>query len=478
MGYRLSRATVVVLCTLVIVGCSGGGSKSARNATTTTAPGPVGWTRADLRPVSQPVVVGGVFVLYVSADAGVRVVALDPASGRTVWDAPAAVSAITAGVEPALGVFGELVTFLEPTGLAGAAKLVAANGRTGAISWSSSSATFFDWPEPCPDDPTEVCITGSKPSTATFGLLRFQADTGVPRPAPTVADARNLGPDIYDPGTRNPEQLVATSGSSVAWRRPLSGIFPSGYSTDYGWTFDRIPSIGLFVGWVGGPPVTTTTTGSALDLAKNTTAGFRIATGALVWRDTGTIYACGILPCPGQNAAGSSYQPPTAGLRLRAKGTESYSASANSTPSLSPGADVVIEGFDMATGKTSWSVDAGANTALTQGTAPPQITAETIVITGPGGSPTAVDLTSGTRSAIPLTTVAWCRANTTYIGPPHAAAVGTSTTYYGAPARFPCDPSGQAVSAPPRTPTFVGPAVDGLIAWSETDKVVAAPAVH
>ena len=62
---------VVALCAVVVVaGCSGGGSHQAKGASgTTTTTVKAGWVRSDLMAVSQPVVAGGEFVVYVSAGA-------------------------------------------------------------------------------------------------------------------------------------------------------------------------------------------------------------------------------------------------------------------------------------------------------------------------------------------------------------------------------------------------------------------------
>jgi hypothetical protein len=264
----------------------------------------------------------------------------------------------------------------------------------------------------------------------------------------------------------------------VVWRVALSKVFPeTGFSTDNGWNFDRVPADGLFVGSVFGAPVSTTASQDVVDLSKTATAGFRIANGAEVWRDAGSTYICGPLPCPGtaHNVPGTSaYSPPTAGLRLRMTGTETFAASGG-TPTLSPAAKIVVEGFDLATGHTTWSVNAGANAALAQATTPPQIGQETVILPDDAGNPMALDLTTGKQSTIPQGSMAFCQAMTTYTGPPHETGPGTtSTDYAGGAAEFPCSPSGAAVAEPDQVPAFVGPALGGVIAWSEANQVVAA----
>jgi len=297
----------------------------------------------------------------------------------------------------------------------------------------------------------------------------------------TTDVARQLGPNIFDPGTRSPEQIVATNGATVAWRRPLANMFPSpGYSTDTGWDFDRIPAVGLFVGSVGGPSVSATANQSVDDLSRAATAGFRMSDGTTIWRNPGTQYVCGVLPCPGmtQTSSGNSaYRPPTLGLRLRMTGTSTLASSPGAKPSLSPGAKVVVEGFDLATGRTTWSVDAGADVGLAQGLVPPQLGQEVVILPGAGGGPASLDLTTGSRAPLSPGVTAWCQTTTTYTGAPYDNGTGgTGTDYGGAPAEFPCNSAGQPVPVPSQVPSFVGPSLGGVVAWSESTQVTASRA--
>src|SRR5262249_37039034 len=91
----------------------------------------------------------------------------------------------------------------------------------------------------------------------------------------------------------------------------LASVFPApGLSTDNGWDFDRVPAAGLFVGSVAGPPVSSTGSSATIDLSRVMTAGFRISDGTAVWRDAGTLYACGWLPCPGGGGVRRLLGPP------------------------------------------------------------------------------------------------------------------------------------------------------------------------
>src|SRR4051812_34810585 len=71
-----------------------------------------GWKRTDLRPVSQPAVVGDRVMLLVGAAGGLRVIALDAASGATVWSHDASPWEMAPGEAPYLAIIGGEVVFL------------------------------------------------------------------------------------------------------------------------------------------------------------------------------------------------------------------------------------------------------------------------------------------------------------------------------------------------------------------------------
>jgi outer membrane protein assembly factor BamB len=462
---------------VLVAGCSGASSHSSTKPT-------AGWVRSDVRPVTQPESAGGVLVLYVEAGGGLEVAALDPKTGRTLWHDSASPGDTTPGVAPALGVAGATVAFLRPVHDSTYSRLVGVDAATGRQLWHTKAGLFEDWPSPCADDPREICTVGSIGSSELAGqtqALRFRASDGAPAGAVLVSRSpggRALGPDLFDPGTRNPEMLVAVSGASVAWTRTLASVFPApGMSTDHGWDFDRVPATGLFVGSVGGPPVSSTGSSATFDLSREMTAGFRISDGTAVWRDAGTTYACGWLPCP---RAGDvlSYRPPTIGLRLRATGTASANLS-SLTPSLSPDADVVVEGFDLATGKTLWSYNAGSDGLLFYQT-PPLLGPHVVVLPAPGGGQVALDLATGAhRPGLPGSPggVGWCEATITYTTQVGYQSSNGQLGYkrVGQEAIKPCQASGTSAATPQTVPGFVGTIVGGLTVWSEPSEVAAAP---
>ena len=471
----MMRRTIPVLIFAIAIataGCSGSSSKSSPTPPTS------GWVRTDLKPVSQPYRAGGRFVLYVQGSAGLDVVALDSKTGRTVWKIDASASGVTQGVFPTLAINGNRVVFLRDVGR-GSAALVGIDARNGSRAWNSPPGIFADWVSTCADDATAVCTTGfelGQPQQARE--LRFAAATGKPLPSPSFpsgSSPRSIAPTLYDLGTRNPEKFAAVSAGKVSWQRPLASVFTlAGASTDNGWNFDRVPDVGLFVGSVAGAPISSTPTSAVFDLSKTMTAGIRISDGSAAWRDSGTQYACSDLPCPGmaQRSEGTTnYKPPTQGLRLRLRGM--VKASKTGAPTFS-NFNVIVEGFTLRTGKTLWSFDAGPSKELLESASLPALAENTIVVKDAHNALVALNLVNGSRTPVAGGTRAWCEKPTRYTtNVPDGKS--PTTSYQGDQALFPCSTTGGAAAAPIKVPRFVGPSLDGLIAWSDAHSVLAHP---
>jgi outer membrane protein assembly factor BamB len=471
---------------LLVVGCGAGGHPSAASLRATgtkasTIPAhaePAGWVRTDLTPVDPPQLAGGRLVLYVEGGGGIQVVGLDPKTGKTVWRDDASPGDTTAGVAARLGVVGSTVAFLSPIdNSTGSSQLVGVDAATGRQQWHTPTGAFEDWPVPCSDAPRDICTAGSLGTAQQTLALRFRASDGVQVGAVLISQStggRMIGPDLYDPGVRDPEAMMAVSGTSVAWIRPLASVFSSqGDSTDWGWNFDRVPAAGVFVGSVGGPPVRYNATTLTISIARTMTAGFRISDGGMAWQDPGTMFACGApLPCPGEGPAGGI---PTMGLRLRITGTITTSTS-DMTPRLSPGGNVTIEGFDLATGKTLWSYDAGSDVALVD-QMPPLIGPEIVALPRSGDQMVALNLATGKHRLVSSAAVGWCASSVVYktkVGYPNGSG-GTTYQRLGASGFEPCTASGDTTSEPASVPSFAGVVVGGLTVTSDSSEVAATP---
>lgn len=485
------RAAIVVCIAVLGASCSSGHSSRRSSSTTTSTTGGAaahcstathghGWVRSDLRPVSQPFVAGCNFVVYDASGGALRVVALDAANGRTMWQARVTASGITPGVTPTLAVVGDTVAVIEGTAGSQMAQLVGLNASDGKTTWTSPRGVFTGWPAPCADDLTAICVTGS--SGLQTQELRVNAATGAPLASPVVSptpNGRDLAPNLFDPAIRNPDRLVAVSGGTVGWDHPLASVFNQpGLSTDWGWNFDRLPALGLFVGSVGGKPLSRTATTEVADLAGGMTAAFRIVDGAPVWRDPGSLYLCNVLPCAGSATPPGNGTAEVFRFGLRLRGTGIIHAAEGSAPVLSPDADFKLEGFDLHTGRTTWSFDVGRNLSLAENASPPQLTPEQVVLPGRNGQFTSLDLATGQHGNAPPGATLWCQKNTTYkLSTPHIDSSGNKANFYqGANAIFPCDEHAHTIKPPSAVPTFVGPSITGTVAWSDSSEVIAAPA--
>ena len=444
-----------------------------------------GWRRPDVKAVTQPAAVGNRLLVYAARRGLLEVVALDARTGSTVWSAPATPSGIAPGEPPVLSVVGGDVFYLGRQG-GSLAELVARDAATGHVRWKSAVGAFATWPGVCPDATTAICLTGLLSTSGQRGAqLRFDASTGKQLPGALISQrfgGRELAPGLFDPGDRNPEVLIATSGGRVSWRRPLRAIFTlPGASTDWGWNFDRAGRLGLFVGSPGWKPLRLTSTRFVSDLSKAMTAGFRIGDGTVAWRSAGT-YMCNYLPCPGGSEAGfisagnAHGSNPTVALRIRAVGR--ISGSFNGLPVVSASTRATLEGFDPGSGRTKWRYDAGhAAGLITQRRLPPRIDANTIVLPR-GKRLIALDLLHGRKRPIAASVAAWCRAPVLYKQREgYQGANGSRlTTYVGQSALYPCTASGRrraARAAPPGFVSAIGVHAGDVVAWTDRSGLVA-----
>jgi hypothetical protein len=156
------------------------------------------------------------------------------------------------------------------------------------------------------------------------------------------------------------------------------------------------------------------------------------------------------------------------------------SGSPSALPKAAPSAVVVLEGFDLSSGVTTWSFDAGHNFGLiTQTELPALAGAHTIVIPDVNGQVKLIDLSNGSAIEATPTDTYWCVKIVTYKQrlPSQTASSSSLEDYVGQFAVFPCNSKQERVAVPSRVPDFVsdGATADGLVAWSDEAAVVAAP---
>lgn len=472
---RAMRCSLAVLCVLSAVLAVGAGAAGHAGA----------WHRADLRPVTQPSVVAGRVVVYAEVDRQLRLLALSARTGRTLWSQAASPSYVTPGVAPEVASIDGVVVYLQDAGGARTARLAGVDAATGRSRWQTDPGLFGSWPTPCGRGGRSICVNGALAGATIAGLLEFDARTGVLiRSEKGLADGRALGQELVDSGNRAPETLTATSGARVVWERPLRDVFAGkGLSSDWGWNFERYLSRGLYIGSVGADARVTRGSRVTLDLSGGGMAAFAISDGRVRWRNAGSQYACGIVPCPG-SARHSTDDPqsegsPEVGVRVRSSGTAVARLDRPfDDPVFSKDARVVLEGFDPGTGRTVWRAPVRADFLFKLSFA--QVGDAVIAVRDARDRLVAVDLRTGATRALPATSAAWCRKPRQYSDlPGWIDPTGKrQTKYVGQDSFAPCTVAGRPRPQPGVVPGFVatfGARVGTTGFWSEPRGVRAAP---
>jgi hypothetical protein len=134
------------------------------------------------------------------------------------------------------------------------------------------------------------------------------------------------------------------------------------------------------------------------DLARTAaSAGIAEATGEVVWRDAGSEFGCG-----------DDLRGP---VRCRSRGVATIRVDGrNSFEAL----DVTVEGFDAATGKTTWAVPLGASTTLVDHDASRVVAGPTQLLVDSASGPAVLDYAAGTVSPPEPDTTFWCLTRTRY----------------------------------------------------------------
>jgi len=345
---------VLLLGALIVAACSrGGGTPRARLIEA--------WTVPAIKPIGQPVAAGDTMVVYGTVNQDLYLYGVAFADGTIRWRQPASPSVVTAGISLTPRVLDGLVAYLRPDTKANLqVRLVVASPETGGDRLVSEPLLVRSQPTHCSDG-KDVCITVLDRDRQSVPR-RFSVGAGglVPDRGSAPVDARFIGDDLLDLGQRQPEILAGFHDGAVRWRSPLTDHFPAGYSTDYGWYLVLYRSAGLHVGSVGHPSVRDDPSTVVTDLSKAQTVAIDAATGASVWRSDGTSFACDGKVSLDQANADDHIEPWP--VRCRDKGIARYD---RATKALTfEGLDVTVEGFDVPTGRTTWSRPLGSARAF------------------------------------------------------------------------------------------------------------------
>jgi hypothetical protein len=136
---------------------------------------------------------------------------------------------------------------------------------------------------------------------------------------------------------------------------------------------------------------------------------------------------------------------------------------------------VVVEGFDPKTGKTLWTFAAGRALGLvTFLHLPTQLDRNAVVLQDAHGRYVEADLGRGPGRRLAKTRTGWCRSPILF----KLDTGGSLAQYVGQLSAYHCDLRQRRLSVPAHAPAFlgsIGARIGGLVAWSDTSGVFAAP---
>ncbi len=130
--------------------------------------------------------------------------------------------------------------------------------------------------------------------------------------------------------------------------------------------------------------------------AISATAGLDDGTGAVLWRDEGSMFGC-------DDRITLPHEP----VRCRMRGRQHVTFEPLSV--TSQGLDVALEGFDPRTGRTRWSVPAGASKLLAGTVERTPVAGEHTILADLPAGPRLVDLTDGRVTTPAPGAVFWCQ---------------------------------------------------------------------
>ena len=366
------------------------------------------WRKPELQAIDQPMVIAGLAIAVVADREQLFLVAIDPATGQKLWRQEIGSGAARRGarVRP-VQIGDDKVAYLRPVhgaSLEGYAELVIADVRSGRDLVKSPTALFRSPPVACGHE-TAVCITTEESGADRREHVRLELATGA-----YVVDNRNIprraglmsvhnGAELFDFGDGPDNTLGLMRDGRMAWHLRFREAFPHRLARSDGlfWHLYRDPQVivgSIIIGYPGNGRW-------VYELATdNATVGLSEATGKVLWRDVGSIH-CWI---------GIDHAP----VRCRSRGTVTYEEDG---PSSFDNVAVTVEGFDPATGKTTWATPVGRAEDLAEGGHPPAIAGATMVAIARPERWLVLDYVTGAAAPAAPDATFWCMASAHYAYP-------------------------------------------------------------
>ncbi len=410
------------------------------------------WSQNAAQPLGQPVAVGDGVAVYVLRGSVLSIEVVDAATGKIRWQRPAATGAAAAGIEISPVLVGGHLVYLRPVqGSMTTTSVVVADAVTGKdIAVSQHDYRVGSRPVSCQHSVCFSVYVGTDQQAvnmdpATGQVISAGAGTG----------GRSIGPEglqsVQDPD--RPETLTRTKDSRTVWSTPLTNIFDDGYSTNGGWEFHVLPKQNMLIGSVGAydpdqPFRGDINLGTALKMA-----GIDLATGARRWLQSGGVdYQC--IPQAAVVEAGALVN-----VRCRwGAGTVAHRVGDKLTLRT---ASLSVEGFNPATGATTWTVPLADPTGQSPATAFHHIEVvgeDTLLVSGRTAAQ-LIDPVTGATRPVPADTQAVCVVGieTPLAGGERTVNGRTSNTYATGSKATRCTADGTPTTKPSATwPTWTG----------------------
>ena len=461
------RRAGLVLALLFVGGCSSGDGSpfdrlapevTSTTSPTTTAPPPrpldLLWSTSGVQFASQPVQVGERLVTYVAVDGGMWLVAYNATTGAETWRRESTASYVTKGVGMPVVADEARAYHMAPRGTETAA-IEAVDIATGEPAWitEASPGGFADVPELCPEAPDRVCATAyDGPDTGS--LWSVDTTTG----AVTRTDrfeGRELSEGLYDLRGDGDEQVAWVVDGQVTWQRPPGELFQGrDVTSDNGWRWHE--HAGLLVGWLGTRQEWPTN--GEVPFVPQFMAGVDPASGETRWVAEGDPICGGRLTGMGLQVDGAEPW-----IRCRMTGSDHVEEEVVARTVVT---DAVMEGFDPATGATTWTVPLGAASALIDDTKPlVRLGPTAFTLVRDDGSRVAVDVAAGEVIEVLDDAVGWC------IGTNKFDYVDGSDPPFriGEDFAMPCGLDGTRRPSPMAADEELGAAGDGRFAWVDAE---------
>lgn len=375
------RSQFLVVCTvlsvvLAVSSCTGARDSSAPKQSPGLLANPLfrstkvataSW-ELKLEPISQPVILDGVALVYATSSVGLSAHAISVATGKQLWERLIHPGIAATGVEltPALSkspAGKNVAVFLQPAPIPAPSlgyiwwtAPVAVDLQTGKDVYQGPPALISSRPAAC-DNSEDMCFTTYDPVSKKSALQHVNLTDGTVTSgaddAPLTGVFRLVGEDLYAQYNGDSETLARVAGGKVLWSAEVSSMFGPDATTQEGWTFNYSDDLDLYIGSVGyncdqnNDPSKPATDSYTVDLTQSKTVGFSASSGKVLWSADGseTFCASGLGNSATKLAGGN-------GLPVRCE----FSRGAVQLPDrkfIDVHASVV--GFDPLTGKAKWA---------------------------------------------------------------------------------------------------------------------------